>query len=120
MSLHHATSGEKIDIRPLGDKLTQTASTALLRTANLEVMRVVLAKGRSVPEHHVPGEITIQCIEGTVEVQAHDKTQVLTASEMLYLEGNVPYALNALENTSVLMTILRKPDPPGADAARHY
>ncbi|HJV87222.1 MAG TPA: cupin [Noviherbaspirillum sp.] len=114
MSLHHATSGEKIDIRPLGAKLPQTPSTALLRTDELEVMRVVLPKGRSVPEHRIAGEITIQCIEGSVEVQAHDATQVLSAAEMLYLKGNVPYALNALEDSCLLMTILRKPgeEPP--------
>lgn len=116
MSLHHATSGEKIDIRPLGAKLPQTPSTALLRTDDLEVMRVVLSKGRSVPEHRVAGEITIQCIEGIVEVQAHDGVQVLSANEMLYLKGNVPYALNALADSSLLMTILRKPgdEPPQA------
>jgi quercetin dioxygenase-like cupin family protein len=108
MSLHHASSGEKIDVRPLGEKLMQTASTALLRTADLEVMRMVLPKGKSVPEHHVPGEITIQCIEGTVELQAHDNSQVLMPGEMLYLAGNIPYAIFALENASVVMTILRK------------
>ncbi len=110
MSLHHASSGEKIDVRSLGEKLTQTTSTALLRTADLEVMRIVLPKGKSIPEHHVPGEITIQCIEGTVELQAHGANQILMAGEMLYLEGNMPYAIFALENASVLMTILRKAD----------
>jgi quercetin dioxygenase-like cupin family protein len=110
MSLHHAISGEKIDVRPLGAALPQAASTALLRTADLEVMRLVLSKGKSVPSHCVAGEITLQCIEGTVEVQAHDRTQALTGGEMLYLAGNTPYALFALENASVLMTILRKPD----------
>jgi quercetin dioxygenase-like cupin family protein len=110
MSLHHAISGEKIDVRPLGAALPQAASTALLRTADLEVMRLVLPKGKSVPAHHVAGEITIQCLEGTVEVQAHDHTLVLTGGEMLYLAGNTPYALFAIENASVLMTILRKLD----------
>lgn len=108
--LHHATSGELIDVRPLGDKLTQSMSTALFRTADLEVMRLVLPAEKSVPEHHVPGEITMFCTEGSVELQAHDKMQVLRAGQMVYLDGNVPYALRALENSSVLMTMLRKPE----------
>lgn len=108
MSLHHAVSGELIDIRPLGDKLVQSASTALVRTATLEVMRLVLPANKSLPEHHVPGEITLFCIEGTVELQAHDKMQVLQAGQIVYLAGNVPHALRALENSSVLMTMLRK------------
>lgn len=108
--LHHATSGELIDVRPLADKLPQSISTALLRTDNLEVMRLVLPADKSMPEHHVPGEITLLCLEGTVELQAHDKTQVLQQGQMIYLTGNVPYALRALEDSSVLMTMLRKPE----------
>lgn len=108
MSLHHATSGEVIDVRPLGDKLAQSASIALVKTATLEVMRLVLPANKSLPEHHVSGEITMLCIEGTVELQAHDKMQVLQAHQMVYLAGNVPYALRALENSSILMTVLRK------------
>jgi quercetin dioxygenase-like cupin family protein len=108
MSQHHAVSGEVIDIRPLGDKLVDTASIALVRTADFEVMRLMLPKGKSIPEHHVPGEITLQCIDGTVEVQVHDKTRALQAGELLYLQGNTPYALFALENSSVLMTMVRK------------
>ena len=108
MSLHHAVSGEVIDIRPLGDKLPQSESIALVRTAEFEVMRVVLQAGKSVPEHHVPGEMTLFCIEGTVELQAHDKMQILQADQMVYLAGNVPYALRALENASMLMTMVRK------------
>ncbi|HEX7636136.1 MAG TPA: cupin domain-containing protein [Noviherbaspirillum sp.] len=108
MSLHHAVSGELVDIRPLGDKLAQSASTALVRTATLEVMRLVLPANKSLPEHHVPGEMTLFCIEGTVELQAHDKMQILQADQMVYLAGNVPYALRALENASMLMTMVRK------------
>lgn len=110
MALHHAASGEKIDVRPLAGALLDSASTALVRTGDLEVMRLVLPKGKSVPEHQVPGEITFQCLEGIVEVQAHDKAQTLAAGELLYLEGNVPYALYALEDASMLMTMLRKPE----------
>jgi quercetin dioxygenase-like cupin family protein len=108
MPHHQAVSGEVIDIHPLGPGLADAASTALVRTDDVEVMRLVLPKGKSIPEHHVPGEITLQCIEGTLEVQAHDRTQILQAGELLYLQGNTPYAIYALEDASVLMTMLRK------------
>lgn len=108
MAQYHPASGELIDVRPLGNKLVDTASIALVRTDDFEVMRLVLQQGKSVPEHHVPGEITLQCIEGTVEVQSHDKTQQLQPGDLLYVPGNTPYALYALQNASVLMTMLRK------------
>ncbi|HYD96436.1 MAG TPA: cupin domain-containing protein [Noviherbaspirillum sp.] len=111
MSLPRPAPGDIIDIHPLGPALADAASIALVRTDDVEVMRLVLPKGKSIPEHHVPGEITLQCIEGTIEVQAGDRTQNLRAGELLYIQGNTPYALYALENASALMTMLRKDDP---------
>lgn len=109
MALHHPISGELVDIRPLGDKLVDTPSTALVRTDDFEVMRMILPAGKSVPQHHVPGELTIQCLEGTVELQAHGQTLPMRGGELVYLEGNEPHALYALENSSILVTMLRKP-----------
>lgn len=108
MSQYHPSPGEVVDIRPLGGKLPDAASIALFRTDDVEVMRLILPKGKSIPEHFVPGEITLQCLEGVVEIQALDKTQQLQAGELLYLHGNTPYAIVALDNASVLMTMLRK------------
>lgn len=113
MSLHHPAPGELIDIRPLGAKLVEADSVALARTDDFEVMRLVLPKGKSIPEHSVPAELTLQCLEGTVEVQALDRTQALQAGQMLYLHGNTPYAMHAPENASVLMTLLRKENMKG-------
>ena len=108
MSQYHPSPGEVIDIRPLGDKLLDAASIALFRTDDVEIMRLILPKGKSIPEHEVQGEITLQCLEGFVEIQALDKTLQLRAGELIYLHGNTPYAIFALENASVLMTMLRK------------
>jgi len=115
MSLHHATPGELIDIRPLGDKLIDSASMALVRTNDFEVMRLVLPKGKSIPEHRIEGELTLHCLEGSVEVEALGQRRQLQAGQMLYLEGNTPYALAAAENASVLMTMLRKGDDSKSD-----
>jgi quercetin dioxygenase-like cupin family protein len=108
MSLHHATSGEVINIRPLDEKLREAVSTALLKTTDLEVMRLVLTAGKWLPEHKVLGEVTIQCLEGAIELEAHQKMQMLRAGQMAYLAGNEPHALRAVEDASVLYTVLLK------------
>jgi quercetin dioxygenase-like cupin family protein len=113
MSLHHAASGEIIAVRPLGEKLAEAPSVALLKAHQIEVMRLVLAQGRAIPEHQVAGELTMQCLEGEIELRAHGKTQILHAGEMVYLEGAVPYAIRAVEPSSVLMTVVLRPDQPG-------
>lgn len=106
MSIPHAASGELIDIRPLGTSLRQTSSSTLVRADHLEVFRFVLAAGKAPPDHKVSGAITIQCLEGTVELKAHGRTQVLRAGNMVYLSDAEPHAVKALEDSSLLVTIL--------------
>jgi quercetin dioxygenase-like cupin family protein len=105
MSLPHAASGQVINIRPLSGKLKESVSTALFKASELEVMRLVLEAGKEIPEHKVTGEITIHCLEGAIELRAHGRTQPLRQGEMVYLNANEPYAIRALEDTSVLMTV---------------
>jgi quercetin dioxygenase-like cupin family protein len=109
MSLHHAAPGEVIDLQPFGEKLPWADSVALVRTDEFEVMRLVLQEGKSVPQHHVPGDLSLQCLEGTVEVQAGASPLMLQPGQMVFIAGNTPYALRALEHSSLLMTMVRKP-----------
>jgi quercetin dioxygenase-like cupin family protein len=43
----------------------------------LEVIRLVLLAGKVFPPHAVPGEITMQCIEGEVDVTVDGESHVL-------------------------------------------
>ncbi len=113
MAIHHATSGEQIDIGPLGASLLrQSASTTLIRSDHFEVFRLVLQAGDMVPDHklprvyEVPSVITIQCIEGTVEVDAHGRSQHMPSGHMLYLAKGEPHSIKAIEDCSLLITML--------------
>jgi len=106
MSLPHATSGDLIDIAPLGDKFEGAVSHAFLKTDHIELMRLVLPAGKSMPEHWVEGEVTLQCLEGAFDLDAQGKRQTVHVGEMVYLGRRVPHALYAQGNTSVLMTVL--------------
>lgn len=106
MSIPHAASGELIDVRPLGADLRQTSSSTLVRADHLEVFRLVLAAGKAAPDHKASGAITIQCLEGAVELDAHGRTQILRAGSMVYLSDAEPHAVKALEDSSLLVTLL--------------
>ena len=105
MALHHAESGEIVDVRPLGEKLKQEIPVTLVKTAHLQVFRYVLLKGKEFAEHKVRDGITVQCLEGVVEFSSHERTQILRAGELVYLAGDVPHALKGIEDASVLVTI---------------
>ncbi|NLD56111.1 MAG: hypothetical protein GX652_15775 [Burkholderiaceae bacterium] len=104
MALEHAESGDLIDVRPLGPRLRSTMSTALFKAEDLEVMRLVLLAGKEIPPHKVAGEVTIQCIEGVVEVTS-GSVRRLEAGWMLFLRGDEVHSLRGIEDASVLVTI---------------
>lgn len=112
MALPHAAPAQPIDIAPLGDALTHTPSSALFKAEGLEVMRVVLLAGKSVPPHKVDGEITVHCLEGEMELSVQRDTgeqrQRLRAGQLCYLEGGVVHALSGVSNASALLTIVLK------------
>lgn len=107
MSLPHASSGDVIDLRPYQQRLQEANSTAIVRTEHLELIRTVLHAGKSVPEHEVSCEMTLQCIEGCFTVRAHGKEITLQAGQMIFLAAHVPHTLHATEDTSALMTLVR-------------
>jgi quercetin dioxygenase-like cupin family protein len=107
MSLPHASSGDVIDLQPYQQRLQEANSTAIVRTEHLELIRTVLHAGKSVPEHEVSCEMTLQCIEGCFTVRAHGKEIILQPGQMIFLAAHVPHTLHATEESSALMTLLR-------------
>ena len=106
MAVHHALSGELIDIRPLADKITNTRTVALYKTQHLEVFRMILLADKEMPEHKVPGELTVQCLEGSIEFSIGTTRDVMQAGDLKCLAGGVPHSLRAIEDSSVLVTLL--------------
>ena len=110
MALHHAFSGEIVDLRPLGAPLVDTQSTTVLRDAQLKVMRIVLPAGKQLPAHAVDGPITMHCLEGEIDVIAHGCCKTMRSGDFMYLAGEVRHALCAKEDSAVLVSIvIQKP-----------
>lgn len=100
-------------MRSLGERLGAARSTALFKSADLEVIRLVMPAGEGVPAHQVAGEATLQCIEGRLRVDAAGRAQVLEAGQLLYVPGGMPHAITALTAASALLTIALKPSAAG-------
>jgi quercetin dioxygenase-like cupin family protein len=106
MALQHHEPAQPIDISPLGAELEGAQSHALFKSEQLEVMRVVLMAGKSMPSHHVTGEVTVQCIEGRLNVMVTAGARTLEPGQMLYLPAQEEHALHALEDSSALVTVV--------------
>lgn len=78
---------------------------ALFKSVDLEVIRLVLRAGEAMPPHQVAGEITLQCLEGCLDVSHDGRTTALEAGQLLYLSGGVCHGLQARRDASALLTI---------------
>lgn len=105
MAMTHACPGEAVDVRPLGTRLAAERTSALFKSEHLEVLRLVLKAGQVFPPHKVPGDITIQCIEGRLDVTAGERVHRLEPGQLLYLAGNCPHGVAAVQDASALVTI---------------
>ena len=109
MAIAHVAPGEIVDVQPLGSQLCESRNVALFKTDELEVIRLVMPAGKSMPSHWVKGEVTIHCLEGEVSLTAGGQTRQMLAGQLVWLEGGVDHALLAVQDSSLLLTIvLRK------------
>lgn len=106
MAIPHAKSGDVIDVRPLGPDLANTKTAALIKSDRLEVIRLVVPANKEIAPHHTKGEVTIQCLEGSVGILVNGVTQVLDAGTMMYLPSGELHAVQGFEDASLLVTIL--------------
>lgn len=105
MAQPHLAPGEVASVLPLGNQLAATPSHALLKAPQLEVIRIVLLAGKAMPGHQVTGEITVQCLEGEVDFYFGGEVRHMRAGDFLHLPGGAPHRLEALQDSSLLLTI---------------
>lgn len=109
MALPHARSAQIVSIRPLGPLVPQTPSHAILKAQQLEIVRIVLPAGQSARQNDSPGEFTLLCLEGEVELECDGRTQRLCAGDLLHLGPGSGYGLRAFQDASLLLTLCLVP-----------
>ena len=95
---------EIIDVRSSGSIAAGGPSHLLAKTAMLEVRRLTLSKGREIPTHQAPGEITVHCLEGRIAFTAGETTHELRAGQLIVLAAGKPHSVVGLEDSTVLVT----------------
>ena len=109
MAIPHAQAGEPVSIQPAPGSPDAGHTTTLIKTASLEVIRMVLPAGKELASHEVPGEITLQCVSGCVTLKAGSGSRELSSGMLTYLAGGQKHALTAKQDSTVLVTILLVP-----------
>ena len=100
MAVPHAKPGEPISVRPLGPALAQAQTTTLIKTKPLEVIRLVVPRGKEIPTHSTRGAITVHCLEGQVDFTIDGEARELGAGHLLYLEANQPHSVLGIDDAT--------------------
>ncbi|MCS3731698.1 cupin [Bradyrhizobium betae] len=106
MALQHAKPGEIVDLRPLGGKLRDAKTAAIIKSERFEAVRLIVLAGTKIAPHKVPGNVMLHCLEGRISLGLPDSAVVLSAGEWVYLTGGVIHSLDGIEDSSLLLTIL--------------
>jgi quercetin dioxygenase-like cupin family protein len=92
-------------IKHSGSKI---ASKALIDDNNMEIRFFSFAQGESIDKEHYEMETLFVCIEGSIKVvyNKNDET-VLEKGQIIALEANVDYGLEALTDTKIFNILVK-------------
>jgi quercetin dioxygenase-like cupin family protein len=82
-------------------------SRTLLRTANTRTVLFGFAEGQELTEHTSTQHALIQILSGECEFSIAGGPQNLKAGDFLYLPPNLPHAVRATTQFSMLLTLAR-------------
>jgi quercetin dioxygenase-like cupin family protein len=102
----HIQSGEIINLEMLKGDMQVDASYALVKTDDMEVIRMSLPAGKKIDKHHLDGEVSIQCLKGSIQFQLDDSVLDLKPEDWIFLRKKQPFSYTVNEDTILLTTIL--------------
>jgi quercetin dioxygenase-like cupin family protein/hemerythrin-like domain-containing protein len=84
-----------------GDRNAKT----LVHQPDFRIVLTAMKSGARLAEHRAPGRLSIQTIEGRLDVRIGDDQIQLAAGELLALEQHMPHEVTAVEESAFLLTI---------------
>lgn len=83
----------------------------LLSKSEVEVVRIELSHGSSLPVHSTPVEVFFYIIEGTGEVEIGDERQSVQAGSLIESPKDIPHGLHNNSNSPFVVLVVKTPKP---------
>lgn len=81
-------------------------SRTLMKTSTARVVLFGFAAGQELSEHTSPHQALIQILSGACEFTLAGKAHTVKTGDLLYMPPNLPHAVKATEQFSMLLTLL--------------
>ena len=88
-------------------------SRTLLRTGNSRVVLFGFAEGQELTEHTSTQSAVVQILSGECEFSLGGKPHVAKAGDLIYMPPNLPHAVRAATQCSLLLTLSKPEASPG-------
>jgi quercetin dioxygenase-like cupin family protein len=79
--------------------------SSLVKGDGINVALIMLKKGAKMQEHHTRAPITVNVIEGRINLIAKGKTQPLTPGMIAALDRAIEHSIEALEESAIVLTV---------------
>lgn len=83
---------------------TDCNGITLFKTDNLTTVLICMHTGSRIGENSIDGTVTIQIVEGEVELTAEEEVLTLHTGQLMMLHHNVTHSILATEETVMLLT----------------
>jgi quercetin dioxygenase-like cupin family protein len=87
-----------------GWEKTDCNGITLFKTDNITTVLIVMHTGSRIGENCIDGTVTMQVIEGEVELTADEEVVTLHTGQVVMLHNDVTHSLLATEETVMLLT----------------
>jgi quercetin dioxygenase-like cupin family protein len=77
----------------------------LVRAPDMRLVLMILQRGARISEHRAGGSSSIQGLDGRVTLTLPDASFEIGPGHLLVIEHDVPHALEAAEDSAILLTI---------------
>jgi quercetin dioxygenase-like cupin family protein len=106
MALQHARPCEVVNLSTFAEQAREKAANALVKHDAFEAVLMHLSPGETIPAHEVKGPIIVQCLEGAVNFPVAGEERLMRTGDWMYLPGGTPHAIEAAEQSRLLVIIL--------------
>ncbi len=83
-------------------------SRVLTRTSGGSVTLFAFAAGQELSEHTAPFDAMVHVIDGQLEITIAGRPMTVGPLEVVVMPANVPHALRAMEDSRMMLTMLRE------------
>ena len=106
--------GTIVELKTLEPSLRGHEKTVLVENDNLRIVQFAIPGGSGIPRYEAHGIMILHCLAGRLSVTAMDRSRVLRSGQLLHLAVREAFSVSALEDSSLLATIVLPPVDAGA------